>query len=119
MSFLAEIRYDEVLVLLGDLKKEGENIRQTRIFINKMLKHKGNFMECKATLRSEKNYIKLTLKTKIEEKEEAENHMKLKKMDLEEHKAVKTGARSNDCNLSKYPHINHVESVTLNSYKIS
>ena len=30
MSFLAEIRYDEVLVMLDDLKKEAEETRRTR-----------------------------------------------------------------------------------------
>ena len=41
MNFLAEIRHDEVLVLLENLKKEEEDTKQTRIFMNEILKKKG------------------------------------------------------------------------------
>ena len=57
MIFLAQIRYDEALVLLEDLNKEIEEIIQTRIVINKMPKEKGSSRECKDALRSEKDEI--------------------------------------------------------------
>lgn len=79
MSFIAEIRYDEALVLHDDLKKEVDEVRQMRICANARLKERGNSKECNTTLYEQLNLIKSNLDLKSKEREEAEINAKLKK----------------------------------------
>ena len=61
MIFLAEIISYETLVLLDDLEKEVEEIRQTRIVTNETLKEKGSRGEYKDDIRSKKDEVIMTL----------------------------------------------------------
>ena len=119
MTFFSEIKYDKAMVECDNLKNDFNELIEHRIDINSRFKERGRTREYKGILRVEKTSMLNNIKEKTLGKDEAEKNMNECQKRWKEYKAIETKTKSENKDASKNKILNHIESVILNSHRIS